>query len=344
MAEYIYDYYLEEELTSDNSGFARWGFAQKESNTYFIKEFLSPAYPVDKELFSEKQYEKKKENCTRFEEDKTALYRTINEASDGNVQRIVEFFRCGSKYYIVMEKLISLNYMPFNISGLPEKQKLLFCKVLSHAMMCLHKAGVIHADIKWDNMIFIQGQAKKMLTVKLIDFDNSFFDYNVPMHADDLNIDQVYCSPETFLFLNEEDIHLTEKIDVYAMGLIFHQIYVGELPKIDEKYQYTYEAQLDNATIRLNGRIHAPIYELIACMLNKDPEKRISSSEVFARLKDMERGESKERTEDGEENKEEPASRLKISISREKKEEQHEEQHEDSISGTTDYFHTAGDL
>ena len=40
----INGYELEADLTADNSGFSKWGFARKNGKTYFIKEFLSPVY------------------------------------------------------------------------------------------------------------------------------------------------------------------------------------------------------------------------------------------------------------------------------------------------------------
>ena len=42
----INDYELTSELTNANSGFSKWGFAVKNGREYFIKELISPVYPV----------------------------------------------------------------------------------------------------------------------------------------------------------------------------------------------------------------------------------------------------------------------------------------------------------
>ena len=50
----INGYTIIDSLRMDNSGTARWGFAQKDDKTFFIKEFLSPSYPSNEDLFSTK--------------------------------------------------------------------------------------------------------------------------------------------------------------------------------------------------------------------------------------------------------------------------------------------------
>ena len=282
-------YMVEGELTTNNSGFAKWGFAKKDGKTYFIKEFLSPVYPEDTSIFTEKQIKSKIEGCDRFEQEKTELYRKINAASDGNACRIEAFFRYGSKYYITMEKVLSMNLYPANIAHLPYEQRLLLCKVLAHTMLCLHESDIVHADMKWDNIIFNQSSGARMITAKIIDFDNSFFSTKPPTEPDELNVDWVYCAPEAFLFIDEEEIELTPKIDIFALGLIFHQIMTGELPEIDKDYQYVYEAQLDDSEVRLSSKLNLQMQSLIEGMIEKDPEKRLDAKAVFARLYPVEK-------------------------------------------------------
>lgn len=78
-------------LKSDNAGFSKWGIAQKDGQDYFLKEFLSPVYPQNASMYSPEQAEKRRKYCEKHEAQKTLLYKTINEASDGNDVRIVDF-------------------------------------------------------------------------------------------------------------------------------------------------------------------------------------------------------------------------------------------------------------
>ena len=68
-------YIVEGDLTTKNSGFSRWGFATKGGRDYFVKEFLSPVYPEDTKMFTEKQLKSKIDGCLKFEADKRRLYR-----------------------------------------------------------------------------------------------------------------------------------------------------------------------------------------------------------------------------------------------------------------------------
>ena len=110
----INGYELEKELKTDNSGFSKWGFARKNGKEYFIKEFISPVYPIFEDVLEPEMIQRKKEICSRYVSKSSTLYRMINECSDGNLVRIEHFFRCGSKYYITMEKISGI--MPEEIS------------------------------------------------------------------------------------------------------------------------------------------------------------------------------------------------------------------------------------
>lgn len=277
-------YIVDGDLTTKNSGFSRWGFATKGGKDYFVKEFLSPVYPEDTTMFTEKQLKSKIDGCLKFEADKRRLYREINEASNGNIEGIQDFFRCGTKYYIITDKVIAMKLEPKKVAALPYEQRELLCKILAHSMMSLHKKNVVHADIKWDNILFAQSHGRRKIVAKLIDFDNSFFSNEPPEEPDDLNVDWVYCAPEAYLFIDEEDVVLDEKIDVYAMGVIFHQIMTGEMPKFSDEYQYLCDAQLNGDTVKLSNDLNPQMCTLIESMLEKEPEKRADSETVFKTL------------------------------------------------------------
>lgn len=288
MSEIINGYVLEGELKSNNSGFCKWGFATKDGMKFFIKEFLSPSYPEDTSLFTEKQLRSKINNCKKFEENRTEVYRRINNASDGNAQRIEEFFRCGTKYYVITDKLQSLQLPPQEICKMPREQKFLFCRVLSHTLMNLHAVGVVHADIKWDNVIFTGGKGGRKFTAKLIDFDGGFLVDQQPENRDEVNFDQVYCAPEVFLFINEDVDAITQKADVFSLGILIHQIFSGELPGLEGENQYVYEAMLDEAPVHFSPKLPPEIADLIKDMIVMDPDQRITAQAVFRRLCELE--------------------------------------------------------
>ena len=270
----IKGYELKGELKTTNSGFSKWGFAVKNGREYFIKEFIDPVYPVCTDLLDSDMIEHKKKICRDYETHSCLLYETINQCSDGNLVEIEEFFREGSHYYLVMEKVTGVSMTL--IRKLPEEDRIRICKALLHCLKGLHHAGIVHADIKLDNVIFRKLPSGR-ITGKVIDFDNSFWEKQPPAPDEEILGDPVYMAPETFLMMEEEEGKLTAAIDVFALGLVFHQIFTGKLPEFDhEKYDYAFEAVLDGGELIYSREIPELWRNIIIAMTEKDVGKRMT--------------------------------------------------------------------
>jgi len=279
----IGEYKLLGELKNDDSGFAKWGFATKNKTEYFIKEFLTPVYPPDDSPIDFSQIQRKRAVCSDFEKRKRALYNRLNECDTGNIVVIKDFFRHGSKYYIVTDKIDSDKMDVSSISSsLTSYEKSVLIKVLAFNLSQLHAKGIVHGDIKPNNVII--KKTKFAYTTKLIDFDSSFLESSPPSF-NELQGDMVYFAPEAFLLIANDEGTINSKVDVFALGLLFHQYYTGNLPHFDtEKYTYAFEAVLDEGEIAIDESIPENIAEQIAAMLNKDPEMRPTLNQVFAKL------------------------------------------------------------
>ena len=173
----IKGYEIKGELKTNNSGFSKWGFATKNGRDYFIKEFIDPVYPIHTELLDQAMIDHKRKICKDYEDRSRCMYNAINNCSDGNLVEIEEFFRDGSHYYLVMEKITGVSMTL--VKKLPEADKIRICKALLHCMEGLHHAGIVHADVKLDNVLFRKLPSGK-ITGKVIDFDNSFWEAQPP--------------------------------------------------------------------------------------------------------------------------------------------------------------------
>lgn len=281
----INGYVIKGDLKNEDSGFSKWAFCNKNGKEYFIKEFLSPTYPYDKSKMTKKQAERKLEECKEFENRLLEMYRVINHVSDGNVVRIQEFFRCNSKYYIVTEKIDHSCISIEEISKLPYHKIKFICKVITHAMLCLHNEGFVHADIKPNNILVTVDERNEKYTAKIIDFDCGFFGTEPPEPGEELNGDPIYFAPEMLLHMMEEDVALSCKIDVFALGVLFHQYLTGKQPIFDmAKYDYIAEAVLNNASVRIDESIPPTFAKVLEKMLTKEPNERISLQEVYDSL------------------------------------------------------------
>lgn len=262
MGEVINEYELIEPLQNRDAGFSRWTYAIRKGEIYFLKEFMDPVYPTEDSL-SDALRQRRIRDCEEYEEEKKAIYAGVNEASDGNLVRIFEFFRCDSHYYVSTLKIDSLQMSFEEISARPFEVRLLLCKTVAHSIMQLHSAHIVHADIK-ENNVLIQQSDTGQLIGKMIDFDCSFSESKPPQDEDGLGGDQVYLAPEACQFICGEPIVLTGKMDVFALGLLFYQYFTGRLPEFDNtEYDYAHEAVLDGQELLISEELPDAIRNLI---------------------------------------------------------------------------------
>ena len=274
-------YELTSALSNKNAGSCRWCFAIRGGQEHFIKEFLEPKHPETDTTSSPEKKEKKLKKCCEFENRKTKMYRAINECSDGNLTRITDFFRVGAKYYMVMPKIKALKMEIGEIAGLPEHVRRRLCTVIAHAIARLHSVHFVHADIKHTNIMFIYSKANK-LTAKVIDYDAGFFEDDPPTNPEAIAGDMVYFSPEVYRAWREEGMYLTCKMDVFALGVLFHQYLTGKLPGFDaEEFESVGEAVSFGEVAQVSWDMPVDIHNLICKMLESDPHKRPTVQGVF---------------------------------------------------------------
>lgn len=279
--EIINDYKLLTPLQNKNAGFSRWAYAAKYGEEFFIKEFMNPIYP-DEDTLSSTLRESRIRSCKNFEEKKAYLYKTIDDVSDGNLVRVYEFFRCDSHYYISMPKITGEEMSFEDIARLPMEDRVLLCRTAARSVLAMHSAGIVHADIKNTNVL-IQKTKTGKLAAKVIDYDSSFFEYDPPMNENELGGDQIYLSPEACLFFCGEETKLTCKMDVFSLGLLFHQYLTGELPffQQDENHHYAHEAVLDGVKLYVSDKLNPVLKDMIEKMLLVNPDERIDIVQVF---------------------------------------------------------------
>ena len=279
----IGEYTLTQPLTSNKSGFSKWGFCVREGKEYFIKEFLNPVYPLETIDIDFDVRQRKIKQCVEWFNEKKRIYQNIAISQTGNLVPPLELFRHESHFYLVTEKVAEAAMDCQEISQFDLEHKLVLIKVLANSFSKLADNNVVHADVKLDNLLIKQTNAG-YFTIKVIDFDASYLESNPP-NGDEIQGDLVYLAPETFLAMIKEPTILSPKVDVFAMGIVFHQLLCGGLPKFDTEYDYIYEAVLNDAELILDKDIPEKYRLLISYMLRKEPEERFSMQQVKAALK-----------------------------------------------------------
>ena len=273
-------YQIRKPFSSENAGFCRWAIGEKHGRAYFIKEFLSPKYPADDCGLSEKTIAKKRAECEKFYNRKAKLYQAIQQCWTGNVVIIQDFFREGSKYYAVTEQVKAENLSLSQIAALPENKKMTLIRAILYSFSVLHSKAIVHSDVKPDN-ILVKRTENNFYTGKIIDFDASFLETEAP---EEIAGDQVYLAPETRRRMMEEPVSVTTKADIFALGILFHQYWCGELPGCPKEYDYLFEAVLDGAEVTLSEKLPESLREQIGRMLLENPERRPGAEQILREL------------------------------------------------------------
>ncbi len=281
-SNYIKDYKIVKELTNDNSGFAKWGFGKKNRQEFFIKEFLSPIWPDEDSPLSPAQRQEKIKECNEWTARKAQVYNAICAASNGNIVFPRDFFRDGSHFYMVTEKIDTASVPVDALQYLREDKLLVVLRVFAHCLAQLERVGVVHGDLKPDNFL-IKETLTGMYTLKLIDFDSSYLQ-SCPPPPDEIQCDLTYMAPEVFLYMIGEEAKVGTKSDVFAAGLMFHQYLCGKLPSYPAEYDYVYEAALEGAELVINDAIPEKFAGIIRKMLAVDYDSRISAEELYGLL------------------------------------------------------------
>lgn len=275
----ILGYQLVTPFCNTNSGFARWAFAEKNGRHYFIKEFLSPVCPQSSSELPQSLLEQKRSICDNYYREKLSLYQAINRSATGNIVTINAFFFHNTRFYIVTDKIDSMNCTIDQVAAMEPLSKILLLKVLSYCLAHLHQNGVVHADLKPNNVLLKKTPAGN-ITAKIIDFDGSFLVGEQPQN-EIIQGDQVYLAPETCKAILGENVLLTPKIDVFSLGLLFHQYYTGHLPYFDAAYDYAHEALLDGEKLLLDPSIPPDLANIVSLMLSLNPDERPSMDMVY---------------------------------------------------------------
>ncbi|WP_051633206.1 serine/threonine protein kinase [Thermonema rossianum] len=297
----INGYRILRDFSTAGGGLSKWSFAEKGGKEYFIKEFLSPKYPTEDAPGSAKSKERKRRACERFENHHRALMDRINErcGKGGNLVFTIDFFRVGTTYYKVTEKIDTASLSPEDISRLPLSNRLLILKTIAHSLQILHRAGIVHGDLKPGNILIKQTKTN-LYTTKLIDFDNSYLIGQPPEFSEDLVGDMVFYSPEVAAYVQGSEAvtpeMLTDKADIFSLGLVFCLYLTGELPKYPAKYGYPALAAWAGHTLRLPvADLPYKLKRLVNDMLRLHPHERPDIATVFDTLKSIKSDEPYER-------------------------------------------------
>lgn len=292
MTEIIHGYELTTEFTTVGGGQCQWAFAQKGGVPLFIKRFLTPRYPVEGSPGSPETKAKKLERCRAFEQHHRSVIDALRHrcAAGGNLVIARDFFRDGTSYYKVTDRVDIAGLTPDHIAALPLDQQLLLLKTVTHSLSILHEARLVHCDLRPDNVL-IKCTSAGAFVSKLIDLDSCYF-AEAPPPPDQVAADPIYLSPEMSRYTAgtaPDPRGLTTKADIFSLGLLFTMFTVGSGAFAGFRahgVQYAHEFILAGHSVPLPlERIPTRIAPLVQRMVLPSPADRPSTREVLDALK-----------------------------------------------------------
>jgi TolB-like protein/tetratricopeptide (TPR) repeat protein len=175
--------------------------------------------------------------------------------SHPNIVTLFDVGRCPEGPYLVLELLHGATLARRLEAGpLPAADALRVATDVARGVAHAHRLGVVHRDLKPANVFLCEEGAVKILDFGLAHaFGRRRADGGTP----------AYMAPEQWAGAPED-----ERTDVFAMGVLLHQMLAGELPFAEAG------ARRWRAPRRLEVADAPGLGELVASMLRKDPVKR----------------------------------------------------------------------
>lgn len=191
-----------------------------------------------------------------------------------NIGKVYEAYEESGYYHVVMEYVKGSNLYKMVIN---RKSRTLraTCEIffgILRAVNYIHNKGLMHKDIKPENIIF--GKPGVFSTLKLVDFGFSQ-SYIIPKVSFNFQNSQ-FMSPE---FLKGE---ANQKSDLWSVGIIFYILVTGVFPYYGaENLEQALKEGDYNTEPLLNKNICDELRDLIFKLLKANPNHRINSSEAL---------------------------------------------------------------
>ncbi|MCQ2353960.1 MAG: PASTA domain-containing protein [Clostridia bacterium] len=224
--------------------------------------------------------------------DKEALKRFVNESkavallSHPNIIKIYDIAIEGEVKYLVMEYVEGISLRTY----MDTRNVLDFDEVVSYSEQILaalehaHSKGVVHRDIKPQNIMLLQDGI-----VKVTDFGIAKLPDSETATISDKAIGTVYyISPEQAAGKRSD-----ARADLYSLGVMMYEMSTGKLPFDDERPISVVMMQIHDKPVpprQINKDIPRGLEQLILSSMEKDPKNRYQSAlDMFRELRRLKR-------------------------------------------------------
>ncbi|MFT7818490.1 hormonally up-regulated neu tumor-associated kinase [Arapaima gigas] len=195
-----------------------------------------------------------------------------------NITQLLDILETENSYYLVMELCPGGNLMNriYEKKRLEEKEAQKYVRQLVMAVEHLHRAGVVHRDLKIENLLLDENN-----NIKLIDFGLSncagILGYSDPFSTQCGS--PAYAAPE---LLSRKKYG--PKVDVWSIGVNMYAMLTGTLPFTVEPFNLRalHQKMVDKEMNPLPPELSSAAVNLLKNLLEPDPNKRPNIHQVMS--------------------------------------------------------------
>ena len=219
-------------------------------------------------------------------EDPQTLRRFINESravamfNHNNIVKIFDISVDGPLKYIVMEYvdgMTLLDYMEFK-KPIDWRDAVIYVDPVLRALDHAHMKGVIHRDIKPQNIMLLEGGYVKVMDfgiAKILDAKDQTLNTNAAIGT------VYYISPE-----QARNKKVDCRTDIYSLGCMLYEMVTGERPFKAETQVDVVLKQLNEQPVppsQINPKVPLGLEQIILCAMQKNPADRYQSASQMLR-------------------------------------------------------------
>ncbi|MBQ2388597.1 MAG: serine/threonine protein kinase, partial [Clostridia bacterium] len=212
--------------------------------------------------------------------------KVISVLSHPNIVKVFDVSFGDNFQYIVMEYIdgITLKEYIERKQSVPWKDALYFAVQILRALQHSHDKGIVHRDIKPQNIMLLRDG-----TIKVTDFGIARFSRSEEMTITDKAIGSVhYISPE-----QAKGGPIDEKADLYSVGVLLYEMLTGKLPFDGDSAVMVAIMQLQDEPTHpreIDSSIPLGIEQITMRAMRKNPEHRYhSDAEMLRDLEEFKR-------------------------------------------------------
>eukprot|EP01066_Platyproteum_vivax_P007332 Platyproteum_vivax@DN2836_c0_g1_i2.p1 len=204
------------------------------------------------------------------------LYMVFQESAREKGRLMLEFCGGGTIWNLAM--MNCKNEVPFSVR---ERQLASFLKAATSALVFCHDHGIIHRDIKGENLLLVKGTGPLSMRLRIADWGSA-----VQEGDDGPEVVQRGCGTPGYLApeLFRKKSKVTTAVDVFSLGVISHMFASGRHPFCTSK-----NAPLDdnrNFALKDEVQLTKPagmslcLWRLLSRMLDRNYETRMTMKQV----------------------------------------------------------------